>query len=481
MARLGNFGNVIDEPGDYDEESSALQRRRMQLLNAMNTPIGDAYSGWGGGIANFLQNAIGNAQLQGLDKQSKDLAKRRDEFAQNALTQLGQLDKPAVPASPGVNDMPALGADEMGPAAPTAPTRMEPAIEGGGMIPTNNFAPATPAQPMIPGSMTDRAKLLSQMAQGGPMYQAIARHTMTTALEAPEKARVAAQAALDKKDAYERKAADDQYAASIKASDRQFERDRDATAKAEREAAAQAARAQQSRDHDERMAAIRASRPAAVEHTTLQGYDVATGRPVNRAPNGSLVRIGEDGRPEATPFTGETIPVAAKEKEIAAVRSAMVHKAGVENLLRMAETNEGAFGSSGALLGVIPGPAGTWISSANLTPEQRKARSDFATEAARITHDLYGSAFTTGEQGRAKQFIVDALDPPEVVLSKMQSMKQAADRSELFQSNVAKNAVRARMGGGAPAGGGGKTVTRTGTRSDGKKVIEYSDGTREVK
>lgn len=208
MARaIGYFNaNPADEPGDFDEESAALQRRRAMLLSAMQTPVGGQGSGWGGAIGNFLQQAIGSQQLGGLDQRSKDLAARRASHAEKALMDLGSLDKPAVPSTPALNTG-APVAGEMGPAAPVVPATVRPAladtnetaVAAGGMVPVNDFVPGTPGSPMIPGSMADRMKLVNRLAAGGPMYQKIADKVMTQGLEAPEKEAARQAAAADAK------------------------------------------------------------------------------------------------------------------------------------------------------------------------------------------------------------------------------------------------------------------------------------------
>lgn len=482
-------------PGSFDEEQMAIARRRLMLQQLANEPAVDSgYKGahwvnpYAAQIGPAITQMMSHLEQPKLDAQLQDIAKRRGEYADQLMSNPPQMvDQPAVPGQEGTGpiapppDTPGVEQDAYQPGRDIAFQQTQQGLGAGAaaggetgaptMLPVDamaqgpspmvpqpyaEFQPNVADQPMVP--KWDDAKTLkwaSNLASASPMHAKIAEKFIDSTLAAPEKAAIRAEKAAAEMEKVKEQTRAKVEAAQATQEGRQYMQQLGFN---QQEYLAKL----KGNDHEyfiRLAAALKPEKTTPVEHTTLQGYDVDTGRPVNRKADGSLVRLGEDGKPEATPFTGETIPAAAKEKEIAAVRTAMVHKAGVDNLLRMAETNEGAFGSSGALLGVIPGPAGTWVSSANLTPEQRKARSDFATEAARITHDLYGSAFTTGEQTRAKQFIVDALDPPEVVLSKMQSMKAAADRSELFQSNVAKNAVRARMGkGAAPAGGAPKQI-----------------------
>jgi hypothetical protein len=77
-----------DTPGELDDEKAAIERRRLQLIDAMKTPIGGPGTGWKGGVANFLQGMAGNMLLEGQDTRSKDLAQRRAAAAQDWLDRM---------------------------------------------------------------------------------------------------------------------------------------------------------------------------------------------------------------------------------------------------------------------------------------------------------------------------------------------------------------------------------------------------------
>lgn len=192
MARITAYGRPLDEPGDYDEESLQIQRRRAQL-DAMLLPQ-SRQSGLAGGLSNLLLGLTQGYHAGNLNDRENDLARRRDEYAQGKLEEYGRVqDTPAVAPTRAVNTgVPEPG--EMGPAAPNMPSQLEPSGEGGAMIPTNNFgAYATPGSPMIPASMPERLKLLSQVAKGGPMYQMVAKHQMGQVMEEPGKREVRAE------------------------------------------------------------------------------------------------------------------------------------------------------------------------------------------------------------------------------------------------------------------------------------------------
>jgi len=520
----GSFGynpsqSSTSMPGSFDEEQIAIARKRALMQQLANQPAVD--SGYRGAHwVNPYYAQLGPAVSQGLnalaqpemDAQLQDIAQRRSAAADEWLGQM-PTDTPADPGvqgtgpiapppnTPGVeydqdqhvqNWMSARAAQqdklaqdaainmETGAPMALADSQMQPLepAPAAPMVPQapQDFVPNRAATPMIPAKIGDMAKWAAKGAAFSPMHAKVAEKALDTAIAAPEKARLAAEAIAAKKEQAAELASNRRHELALKQMESASEKERDRIFKEqmlEYKAANDINKMEQMYALKE---ALAAGKSPPVEHTTLQGYDVVTGRPVNRAPNGTLFRAGEDGRPEAAPFVGEVMPVAAKEKEVAKVQASMENHSAIKSLLEMAETNKGAFGSSGALLGMVPGPLGVWASAKNLTEAQIQARSEFAKHAAKLTHDLYGSAFTSGEQSRAAPFIVQPSDPPEKVLANLKGMLKEAERTRMFQSNVAKQAAQARVGGGE---GGGKTIVKKLVKG-GKTYVLYSDGTEGV-
>jgi len=266
------YGN--DAPGNFDEDQSAIDRRRLQLLNAMKSPIGGAGTGWAGGIANFLQNAVGSHLVSGEEEKSRNIAKQRAAFADAALEKYGNLkDTPAVPEQNPSVPPPELEQTGGGPPLPTnyqapppdAPAPVAPPpqtpdaqiapqdvqqlpqqLSGpqdepapmpdqaaapppipqplGGMVPqARPTYEHKDAQPMIPVGMSDKLKLLSQVAQGGPMYAKIADKVMSQVLEAPEKEAARKAAVEDRKAAAAEAARVREHETELKRIDRERE------------------------------------------------------------------------------------------------------------------------------------------------------------------------------------------------------------------------------------------------------------------
>lgn len=179
-------GYGFDLPGDFDEDQSSIDRRKLQLIAAMKTPIGGAGSGLIGGIGNFLQNAVGTDLLQGQDARARDLAGQRADFARQALARYAGRD---TQAQPEVNpSMPSPELEQAG-GGPPIPTNYAPPSEAvGGMVPLPPTYEHKAATPFLPGKLSDKLTDLADVAQGGPLYAKFADKLMTQEAEAPARA-----------------------------------------------------------------------------------------------------------------------------------------------------------------------------------------------------------------------------------------------------------------------------------------------------
>ena len=380
--------------------------------------------------------------MQGQDAAARELAQRRSVHAADALERYANLkDRPAVPElNPSVPPQ-ALEGLGGGPPVPTNYQAPPPDVQPLPTMPPGSGEEAPPpnlvavcgtyehvaAQPMIPAT-GERLKAISQLAQGGPVYAKAAERLLSHTLEGPkEQNRFMATptGVLDISDPNNPKFVQNpevvkklQSEADKRVADAESAQQKAQAALSQAQTAGQLAEAkvtliaaQTKLDQARTEASVaRGAAGPAKPHTTDVGYDVETGRPIVRDQSGTRYRIGEDGVPETTPFKGELIPAAAKEAEVKQAMEVREHLTNVNSLLQQAKDNTGAFGSKGALLGLIPGPAGAWLSAANLTDKQRQSRSEFSAQGAAITHDLYGSAFSGGEQERAKPFLVQPSD-----------------------------------------------------------------------
>jgi hypothetical protein len=128
-------------------------------------------------------------------------------------------------------------------------------------------------------------------------------------------------------------------------------------------------------------------------------------------------------------------------------------------------------------LGLAQGTAGATELGATLlnkmsTQEEIEARAAVANIGSQIVHDRSGAAVTLSETPRLKPFIPSASDNATVAKAKLKKLRERM-AAEGYTWGVKAGSLN------KPAAP--KTVKRTGTTKDGRKVIEYTDGTREYK
>ena len=224
-------------PGSFDEEQMAIARKRLMLQQLANqAPVDSGYKGshwvnpYLGQLGSAITGAFAQNEQTGLDAKAQDIAQRRGAAADEWLGQMPQ-DTPAVPeqvgtgpiapppGTPGVgqSSMPMIpGATppqqaqdatiNMETGAPTAlaGTQMQPmqAAPDAPMVPQapQDFVPNRAATPMIPTKIGDMAKWAAKGAAFSPMHAKVAEKALDTAIAAPERARLAAEAITAKKD-----------------------------------------------------------------------------------------------------------------------------------------------------------------------------------------------------------------------------------------------------------------------------------------
>ena len=141
-----------------------------------------------------------------------------------------------------------------------------------------------------------------------------------------------------------------------------------------------------------------------------------------------VVSIGPDGQtPQYEPWTGKpgAIPKATFEasSKDASTQSLAADRAG--QLIAQVDANPEVFGSKGALLSKVPVlMQGMAAERLGLNSKALETRADVLRQAAMTVHDLYGAAFTAGEAERAKTFVPNANDPPEILISKLRSAQR---------------------------------------------------------
>jgi hypothetical protein len=461
-----------DLPGDFDEEQAAIERRKLQLINAMKNPIGGPGSRWAGGIANFLQNAIGTNLLGGEDVKSKDLARRRADYAEQAFTDMGKVDTPAQPGvmgsgplapppgTPGVQ--PSVGSTPMntpepGPNAPpeafsatqSAPpdtpagwTMPGQEIGSAGMIPKGaDFAANKAATPMIPGSMSEKLKLISRMAQGGPMYAKVAEKVLTQVMEAPEKeaARKAAQAD---------RALELEKTRNAAAEQKDYQRNQQLYMQEiahSQQVYMEAIRSGNKSDLAMALAAMKALHAGSANAGNLQltGSLDNDGTPLAYDKrNNKLIRVGTDGEaPLGTPqsrSSAEKGAMSVREMDGAMERGGRA--------LKMVTDFPNAFGglaSVGTSVASAFGPqAESTYKTKIYTPEEMTAQAYIGREGAQVLKDLYGAALTKGEAGRASPFEYKQGDSPEAIASKIKGLMEILQAKAEFQSPASKAMAR---------------------------------------
>jgi len=463
MATQAGFG--LDLPGGFDEEQAEIERRRLQLIGAMKNPIGGAGTGWGGGIANFLQGVAGNTLMTGQDDRSKDLAARRAAYAEQAMADLGRLDKPAVPeqvgtgpiapppGTPGVesgmqSSMPAAGTE--GPPAPISDAAGWIGAGGGGMVPQGSeFKPNAAGSAMIPGSLADRLKIVSRLSSAGPMYAKVAEKVLTQGLEAPEKAE---QARLARED----KARENALTRASKEEAQAYQRNQQEYLQAlnhSQQELMAAVNSGHKEDQIRLIASLKALHAGASNAGNLQltnnldndGTPLAYDKRSNK-----LVRVGDGGPPQGTPQSRSTA-----EKGAMSVRDADAAIGRGTTALQKIENYPGAFGGVASVASGAADLFGTRARGAAekeiYTPEELEARAYIGREGAQILKDLYGAAVTRGEGNKAKPFEYEEGLPPEAITARIKAIMAILSSKTEAASPASKALARPAGTPGTPA------------------------------
>jgi hypothetical protein len=477
-------------PGSFDEEQMALARKRLMLQQLANAgPVESGYHGahwvnpYLGQLGSAITGAFANNEQQGLDARAQDIAARRgaaaEAWAANPPRMEDTPGDPGVqgtgpiappPNTPGVEYdqnqqvrdwMAARAAQQQGmgqdatmnmeTGAPTAltETTMQPleAAPAAPMVPQapQDFVPNRAATAMLPkSSLGDVMQWATKGAAFSPMHAKLAEHTMQQALDAPEKARVAAAAV---------QARNDLAAQTVDARAAEAERGRIERARLSETASADKMQLQEYR------AADRANENAqrAADRAALVGaggggkpqqsqYMDSTGTPLVFT-NGEYTRAG-DGQPPV----GQLTTRGAAEKGAGEVRTADQAVARGMQALDYLEKYPGAFGGKKAVMGKLSELGGDAVEGAAknklYTPEEQEAQAFIGREGAQILKDLYGAALTTNEAGRATRFEYKQGDPPERIAAKIRGIMEIVRSRTENQSGAAKAIARP----AAPAG-----------------------------
>ena len=313
-------------PGSFDEEQMAVARQRALLQQLANQPAVD--SGYHGAHwVNPYRAQIAPALMQGLnalaqpemDAQLQDVARRRGEYTDQLLSNPPQMeDIPAVPGSAGTGPVApppntpgveydqnkqvqdylraqtfqqqglaqdAAASGETGAPTLLSETTMKPlqVAPEAPMVPQSydEFRPHVADQPMVPKWDTGRQlKWAGNLAASSPMGAKIAEKFIDATLAAPEKAAIRAEKSKAEMDKLRETIAGKVEAAQATLAGREY-----LQALGFNQQTMMQELKHNSKEELVRIAALlKPEKSTPVEHTTLQGYDVVTGRPVNRAP-----------------------------------------------------------------------------------------------------------------------------------------------------------------------------------------------------
>lgn len=143
---------------------------------------------------------------------------------------------------------------------------------------------------------------------------------------------------------------------------------------------------------------------------------------------GYTVKVGPNGQPVYTPYTGVSTPKATFDKAVVDAEEKMASAQRADRLIKAVEGNPGAFGLKAAAVGMLPGVAQGWVGRriANLTSEQMNLRAQVTRDAAMELNAIYGAAQSAGELARAAAWAPNASDDFETIITKLQSARDWA-------------------------------------------------------
>ena len=304
-----------------------------------------------------------------------------------------------------------------GPLLPTAPTFEKSAPPIPFAPPSPPLQGAAPAMPMLPAqpglmSTTEGMMQFLRSLPPGQLKNRLIDETMKEVVKEPARVRELQQTA----DIEAQKSRDTRYGVD------------------ERERAGAASNAATIRAAEIRAAHDRSA------NRQLVGLDIDN-VPVSYDPHtGQLTRA--DGKPPK----GAVMSISAIQKDAAAGRTVEASISKAQDLLKTVEDNKGAFGgwgSAGIDIANVFGPqARGWATKMTYTQDEQIARATVAAQAADVLHQLYGAALTKGEEAKAAKFVYEVGEPPEVTISKINSMLQILGYKKGALSPQAQGAIR---------------------------------------
>jgi hypothetical protein len=221
-------------------------------------------------------------------------------------------------------------------------------------------------------------------------------------------------------------------------------------------------RAEAARMHDATMRELAAARREAAAaagagekgNMAVEGASL-DGNTVVRNTKTGIAHEVINGVPSPEPYKGPVTPKTDQAKGVAVAAKGSQGLKDMTAALNAVEADPDIYGPRATAGAALPNAFGISRSVGGLTPEQQTTRANISSMTADVTHSLYGSAFSAGEQARAKGFLIDPLDDAKTVKAKLRG------RMELEQDHYnnlpasAKAAATARQGGGGAAASGG--------------------------
>jgi hypothetical protein len=430
---------------DFDAiQNAALRKRRFAEMLQQQAVTPDAplttpgaRMSWLNPLAKMIQGGTGaymGAQADAADIESA-------QARQAALTKLlGEMPQgtPAVPANapapaPGETE----GVGPVQPAQPAVPASPQEMAAYGA-----KFLPLGPAAAKVGEQFTDAAvkQMLpkpppSLMAVGGDVFDPTTR----TFISSPTK--LAEQAAIHQERQDKLQQAAD--VAKQRSEDMRYSVDQ---------------RAEAARQHNDLMRELRASGAAGEKGNMVVEGASESGNPVVRHSRTGVAYEVVNGVPSTTPYAGPVTPKTEQAKGVASAAKGSQGLKDMTNALNAVEEDDALFGKRANLGAALPSAFGTGAAVSGLSEKQMAKKAQISSMTADITHSLYGSAFSAGEQARAKSFLIDPLDSTDVVKSKLRGRMELEKEHYDNLPASAKSAATAQRGGAAPAGGKNVTV-----------------------
>ena len=490
-------------PGSFDEEQMAIARKRAMMQQLANeAPVDSGYKGshW----VNPYYAQLGPALTQGLnalaqpemDSQLQDIAARRGAAQDAWAANPPRLED--TPADPG-NAGPSEGPGMMGPPAPMpgyggaevagdqnqmgreyaralaakqqgmgqdatinmetgaptalADTQMQPlqAAPDAPMVPQapQDFAPHRAATAMIPKSSLGEVMQWASKGSGfSPMAAKFGEHVMQQAFDAPGKKEAAAALVQAKKDTAAELASTRKHELTMKQMEGASEKERERLFKvsmAEYKQQNDLEKMTQMYEFKESLKAAGGGEGA--KGTFVDAGTSLNGNPVLRNSRGTDFVEIVDGKPQ--PYTGKVVKT-GDEKAVSAAQESLATQAQYENLAErvLDPKNADAFSKWSSAKAGVSNATGGFIDS-GISQEHQDLRSEVSRDFAELTHKLYGSALSSGEQQRAKGFTVMPGESAERVAGKLRNQSKFLRDMDAKYSNKTMGAATARTGGAA--------------------------------